>query len=79
MGASKRRKIEPTHDWQLLLPLFRWPEQERYEEIRPLVLFDVTVVQRAAEVGTSASTLYRSSTALLTADCDDVAPGSTAA
>ncbi|MBA3953599.1 MAG: helix-turn-helix domain-containing protein [Rubrobacter sp.] len=59
MGASKRRRIEPTHDWQLLLPLFEWPEQERYEEIRPLVLFDASVAERAAEVGTSASTLYR--------------------
>ena len=59
MGTSKRGSIEPTHDWQLLLPLFRWPEQERYEEIRPLVLFDVSVAERAAEVGTSKSTLYR--------------------
>ncbi|MDQ3316384.1 MAG: helix-turn-helix domain-containing protein [Actinomycetota bacterium] len=59
MGASKRRRIEPTHDWQLLLPLFEWPEQERYEEIRPLMLFDASVAERAAEVGTSASTLYR--------------------
>ena len=59
MSASKRRQIEPTHDWQLLLPLFEWPEQERYEEIRPLVLFDVSVAERAAEVRTSASTLYR--------------------
>jgi hypothetical protein len=59
MGASKRRRIEPTHDWQLLLPLFEWPEQERYEEIRPLMLFDVSVAERAREVGASASTLYR--------------------
>lgn len=59
MGANRRRKIEPTHDWQLLLPLFEWPEQERYEEIRPLVLFDASVAERAAEVGTSTSTLYR--------------------
>ena len=36
-----------------------WPEQERYEELRPLVLFDVSVAERAQEVGTSASTLYR--------------------
>ncbi len=59
MGASKRRRIEPTHDWQLLLPLFEWPEQERYEQIRPLMLFDVSVTERAAEMGTSTSTLYR--------------------
>src|SRR5215213_9966125 len=59
MGTSKRGGVEPTHDWQLLLPLFGWPEQERYEQIRPLVLFDASVAERAAEVGTSASTLYR--------------------
>ena len=38
MGASKREGVTPTHDWQLLLPLFEWPEQERYEEILPLML-----------------------------------------
>jgi transposase len=59
MGRGKLGNVEPTHGWQLLLPLFGWPEQERYEEIRPLVLFDVPVAERAQEVGTSASTLYR--------------------
>lgn len=59
MSASKRGGVRPTHEWELLLPLFEWPEQERYEEIRPMVLFDVAVAERAAEVGTSASTLYR--------------------
>jgi hypothetical protein len=59
MGRSKRGGAKPTHEWQLLLPLFGWPEQERYEEIRPLVLFDVSVAERSREVGTSASTLYR--------------------
>jgi putative transposase len=59
MGRGERGGVEPTHDWQLLLPLFGWPEQERYEEIRPLVLFDASVAKRAREVGTSASTLYR--------------------
>jgi hypothetical protein len=59
MSARKRRGVKPTHEWELLLPLFEWPEQERYEEIRPLVLFDVPVTEWAAEVGSSASTLYR--------------------
>lgn len=59
MSASKRGGVRPTHEWELLLPLFEWPEQERYEEIRPMVLFDVAVAERAAEVGVSASTLYR--------------------
>ncbi len=59
MSARKREGVRPTHEWELLLPLFEWPEQERYEEIRPLMLFDASVAERAAEVGTSASTLYR--------------------
>ena len=59
MGTSKRRRVGPTHEWGLLLPLFEWPEQERYEQIRPLVLFDVTVAERAGEVGVSESTLHR--------------------
>ena len=59
ISAKKRGDVRPTHEWELLLPLFEWPEQERYEEIRPLVLFDVTVSERAGEVGVSESTLYR--------------------
>ena len=57
MSANKRQRVRPTHEWELLLPLFEWPEQQRYEEIRPLMLFDVSVAERAQEVGTSASTL----------------------
>ena len=59
MGTKSRGRAQPTHEWRFLLPLFEWPEQERYEEIRPLVLFDVAVAERAAELGTSTSTLYR--------------------
>ncbi len=59
MSAKKREGVRPTHEWEILLPLFEWPEQERYEEIRPLVLFDASVAERAEEVGTSKSSLYR--------------------
>jgi hypothetical protein len=59
MVRSKRGGVEPTHEWEYLVPLFEWPEQERYEEIRPLALFDASVVERAEEVGVSASTLNR--------------------
>jgi transposase len=59
MGTDRRQRVRPTHEWELLVPLFEWPEQERYEQIRPLVLFDVAVAERADEVGVSASTLYR--------------------
>jgi putative transposase len=59
MSTNKRGRVRPTQDWDLLVPLFEWPEQKRYEEIRPLVLFDVSVAERAEEVGLSQSTLYR--------------------
>lgn len=59
MSVMKRDGVRPTHEWDLLLPLFEWPEQEDYEAIRPLVLFDVPMAERAAEVGTSTSRLYR--------------------
>jgi putative transposase len=60
MGDMRRgRRVEPTDEWEQIELLCGWPEQERYEEIRPLVLFDVSVAGRAAEVGVSESTLYR--------------------
>lgn len=59
MSINKRERVRPTYEWEFLLPLFEWPEQERYEQIRPMVLFDASVAERASEVGTSASTLYR--------------------
>lgn len=56
MAGRRRQRVEHTEDWEQLRLLVKWPEQERYEEIRPLKLFDVSVAERAAEVGTSAST-----------------------
>jgi len=44
MGRGKRHKAQPTDEWQELLPLFEWPEQEAYEELRPVVLFGVEIV-----------------------------------
>ena len=58
-GRRRRRRVEPTDDWEQLELLCRWPEQVRYEEIRPLVLFGGSVAQRAEETGTSERTLYR--------------------
>jgi hypothetical protein len=45
MGRGRRCKAKPTDDWQELLPLFEWPEQEAYEELRPLVLFGSSVAE----------------------------------
>lgn len=59
MGRRGRSKIEPTDEWELLLPLFEWPEQQAYEELRPLVLFHASVAERARETGTPERTMYR--------------------
>jgi hypothetical protein len=57
--CRKRKRVEPTHDWKRLVPLFEWPEQESYEAIRPLVLFGEPVAERAEQTGVSERTLYR--------------------
>jgi hypothetical protein len=49
---GRRKKAEQTDVWQELLQLFEWPEQEAYEELRPLVLFGASVPERAKETGT---------------------------
>lgn len=60
MGERKRRRrVEPTDDWEQLELLCRWPEQLAYEEIRPLVLFGLPVAERAKQTGSSERTLYR--------------------
>lgn len=61
MSASRRRRrrVEPTDEWEMLVPLFEWPEQEDYEAIRPLMLFGEPVAGRAEDTGVSERTLYR--------------------
>jgi putative transposase len=60
MGTrGRRRRIEPTDEWEQLELLCQWPEQLVYEEIRPLVLFGLPVAERAEETGSSVRTLYR--------------------
>ncbi len=58
-ARRRRRRIEPTEEWEGLLPLFEWPKQENYEVIRPLVLFGSSVAGRAKETGVSERSLYR--------------------
>jgi len=59
MGRRKRPKAEPTDDWNLLLPLFEWPEQQAYEELRQIALFGASVAERAKETGVPERTMYR--------------------
>jgi len=58
-ATRRRRRIEPTDDWEQLKLLCLWPEQLAYEEIRPTALFGVPVPDRAKETGSSERTLYR--------------------
>jgi putative transposase len=57
--VRKRPRIEPTDDWQEILPLCWWPEQIEYERIRQPVLFGSSVRERAEETGVSERTLQR--------------------
>jgi len=57
--ARRRRQVGHTEDWEQLKLLVKWPEQKRYEEIRPLVLFGDPVLERSEETRTSKRTLYR--------------------
>jgi transposase len=58
-ARSRGKRTAPTHEWQELLPLFWWPEQEEYERIRQPVLFGGSVAERAKETGVSERTLRR--------------------
>jgi len=58
-AKRRRRRVEPTDDWEQLKLLCLWPEQLAYEEIRPTALFGVPVSERAQETGSSERTLYR--------------------
>src|SRR5688572_28879192 len=59
ISMGKPRRITPTDDWQQLKLLFTSAEQERYEEVRPVVLFGQPPGARALETGTPAHTLRR--------------------
>jgi hypothetical protein len=57
--ARKRLRVDPTEDFQEILPLCWWPEQVEYERIRQPVLFGTSVTERAEQTGVSRRTLHR--------------------
>jgi transposase len=59
MAHRKRALLEPTDDWLQLQFQLDWPEQHRYELIRPVVVFGAPPVERAQQTGISARTVYR--------------------
>ena len=54
-----RPQSAPSDDWRQIELLARVPGQRTYELIRPVVLFDQSPAERAAETGAAARTLYR--------------------
>ncbi len=54
MASRKRALLEPTDEWQQLQFQLDWPEQTRYELIRPVVVFGSPPVERAQQTGASA-------------------------
>ena len=61
MSPKRRRsRVQPTDGWEQLELLCAWPEQARYELIRPMVLFGVSAAERSRQTGAvSERTLYR--------------------
>ena len=59
MGRRRRRRVDPTHEWEQIELLCAWEEQIEYERIRPLVLFGEPVPERSVETGTPERTLSR--------------------
>src|SRR5215207_4743628 len=54
-----RPQSAPSDDWRQIELLARVPGQRTYELIRPVVLFDQSPAERAAETGAAERTLYR--------------------
>jgi len=59
MPGPKRDRRERTQEWAQIKQWTLWPEQELYEQIRPLVLFHETAGERAKEIDVPQRTLSR--------------------
>src|SRR5881296_2869366 len=59
MPGPKLPRRERTDKWQDIQQWTLWPEQELYEQIRPLVLFHETAGERAKEIDVPQRTLSR--------------------
>jgi len=59
MPGPKRIRRERTEEWASIKQWTLWPEQELYEQIRPLLLFGETAGERAKEIDVPQRTLSR--------------------
>src|SRR5215469_13005426 len=63
MPGPKRNRRERTEEWASIKQWTLWPEQELYEQIRPIVLFNETAGERAKEIDVPQRTLSRKAAA----------------
>jgi hypothetical protein len=59
MPRANRPRRERTHDWQKIKQYTLWPEQQLYEKLRTITLFNESAAERARETGTPERTLQR--------------------
>jgi len=59
MPGPKRERRARTDEWASIQQWTLWPEQELYEQIRPLILFHETAGERAKEIDVPRRTLAR--------------------
>jgi putative transposase len=59
MPRAKRPRRERTQDWQKIKQYTLWPEQQLYERLRTVTLFNESAAERARETGTPERTLQR--------------------
>ncbi len=77
MGSNRRRRrVEPTDEWEQIELLCGWPEQRDYELIRPLVLFGSPASERATETGAASERTLQRRVARFEADGMDSLFGS---
>jgi putative transposase len=77
-SRPRRRRVEPTDEWEQIELLCGWPEQRDYEFIRPLVLFGAPADKRSQETGVSSGRTLRRRAARFDAEGMDSLFGSEA-
>ena len=77
-SRPRRRRVEPTDEWEQIELLCGWPEQRDYELIRPLVLFGAPADGRSEETGVSSGRTLRRRAARFEAEGMDSLFGSEA-
>ena len=58
MPKRRYERREPTHEWSQIRPHLKDTAQIKYELIRPVILWGVSVKERAAVTGEPRSTIY---------------------